>query len=110
MKSFVCVAALLAASVSAYAAAPDAALLKRARAALTRDFNDPYSAVIEGTFFGKADNGSPVLCGTINGKNRMGGYVGRRNFLYMEVTAGKSGLAMIEGDGMYEVAANFCLR
>lgn len=108
MKSFVLIVCA-AATVSALAQQPNTALMQRARGQLTKNLADPYSAVIEGTYFGRAENGSPVLCGTINARNLIGAYTGRRKFLYME-TEPKPGLAMTEGDGMYEVLAKFCAR
>lgn len=72
-------------------------LLDRARAAITKDLLDPYSAVIENVRLVPSAKGSSVICGTINAKNRMGGYVGRQPFLYIDGQSGSKGLGIIGG-------------
>lgn len=51
---------------------------------IVKDFKDPYSAVFEGIYIGKAANGSPVVCGTVNAKNSYGAYTGRKPFYYVK--------------------------
>jgi hypothetical protein len=54
---------------------------------LTRDFFDPYSAKYRSLYFGSQNRS--VVCGEINAKNRMGGYVGYKAFWY-DLTSGAS--------------------
>lgn len=58
-------------------------LIAQAKESLTKDLKDPYSAVFEGIYMGKAANGAPVVCGTINAKNAYGAYTGRKRFYYL---------------------------
>ncbi|MEZ0237666.1 MAG: hypothetical protein ACAH06_06350 [Methylophilaceae bacterium] len=73
----------------------------RAKAAIGRNLKDPYSAVYEGIYFGKTAKGDPVVCGTVNAKNSMGGYTGRKRFYYFredvyEVESGKQPSVILE--------------
>jgi hypothetical protein len=74
----------LALLVAAAPALADDALIAEAKAAVTRGFKDPYSAVFEGLYMGKAANGKPVVCGTVNAKNSYGAFTGRKRFYYFE--------------------------
>lgn len=47
------------------------------------NLNDPDSAKFDSIFQGKEDK---YFCGLVNAKNRMGGYVGMRPFVYQKVT------------------------
>jgi hypothetical protein len=53
------------------------------RERLLRGLNDPESARIRGEFLSLSDGDPPTvsLCGEINAKNRMGGYVGYGRFI-----------------------------
>lgn len=59
-------------------------LVENAKTYIVADFKDPYSAKFEDIFIGRAKNGNPVVCGTVNGKNSYGAYTGRKRFYYME--------------------------
>ena len=58
-----------------------------AKDAVRDQLNDPGSA----KFYEVGSKGS-VTCGLVNAKNRMGGFVGRRGFIF------ENGIARIEGD------------
>jgi hypothetical protein len=51
--------------------------IERSRLAMLRKLSDPDSAR-----WGPIFRSGPVVCGSVNAKNRMGGYVGRRGFVY----------------------------
>lgn len=73
----------------------------RAKAAIGRNLKDPYSAVYEGIYFGRTAKGDPVVCGTVNAKNSMGGYAGRKRFYYftdeyLEIESGKQRSVILE--------------
>jgi hypothetical protein len=57
-------------------------LIAEAKAHIGRNLKDPYSAVYE-VYMGKAANGEPVVCGTVNAKNSYGAYGGRKRFYYL---------------------------
>lgn len=59
-------------------------IFNRARAATGKHLIDPYSAKYEGLRLVETDIGR-VVCGVVNAKNRMGGYVGRSAFVYQEI-------------------------
>jgi hypothetical protein len=52
-----------------------------AKAAMARKLTDPESARFDDLFKVQADSGEAV-CGMVNSKNRMGGYVGATGFIY----------------------------
>lgn len=58
-------------------------LIAEAKEAIGKTLKDPYSAVFEGMYMGKAANGNPVVCGTLNAKNAYGAYTGRKRFYYL---------------------------
>jgi len=60
--------------------ASDLSLHSRAEAAVLADLKDPYTAKVEitGDYARKAER---VVCGTVNAKNALGAYTGRRDFL-----------------------------
>lgn len=61
-----------------------AELIESSKSHIVTDFKDPYSAVFENIFIGRAKNGTPVVCGTVNAKNSYGAYTGRKRFYYMQ--------------------------
>jgi hypothetical protein len=54
--------------------------VNRAKATLTEEFNDPESANFRRLSVTQ-DKAGRTLCGEVNAKNRMGGYVGYRRFI-----------------------------
>lgn len=74
--------AVLALLVSCGVLAADvpADFVDRAKAHLTRNFNDPDSAKYRDLYIGADIDGSPVLCGEVNAKNEMGGMSGFQAF------------------------------
>lgn len=60
-----------------------AAFVVAAQKAVARDFNDPASAQWRDMYVSHNGTESPVLCGEVNAKNRMGAYAGFRPFFYM---------------------------
>jgi hypothetical protein len=107
------------------AGADQAGLRAMGEAALKYQLLDPYSAVIEwspgpfvpvtsitkgGGIFKRTVVSGPALvgCGTVNAKNRMGGYVGRQAF-DVAFQDGKVVLAEMDSDGdPYPATAQFC--
>ena len=90
MKRWLCSAAL-ALSCPVDAVEPDAeagmaALVSQARSAITRDFLDPGAAQFrdEVIYRKLSRDGLPYfsVCGQVNGKNQMGGYVGFKPYHY----------------------------
>jgi hypothetical protein len=85
---------LLLVCVPAFAQVPDD-LLEKAKQSVGKSLKDPYSAVYENITLGKAADGSPVVCGTVNAKNSYGAYGGRKRFYYVknisEIDEGKGG-------------------
>lgn len=77
-------AILLALLLAAPSAQADDALIDAAKRAIGARMFDPYSAQFENITLGATAKGGPVVCGTVNAKNRMGGYVGRRPFWYID--------------------------
>ncbi len=61
------------AAVPGTAAAPEVA---QARALVVYDFFDPSSPLFRNERVYALENGDKVICGEVNGKNRMGAYVG----------------------------------
>lgn len=57
------------------------ALETQAKAVLAKVLFDPYSAVYDGVRIIN-DGRDHLVCGTVNAKNRLGGYVGAKPFLY----------------------------
>ena len=62
----------------------DESIIAEAQETIKSQLKDPYSAVFEGIYMGKTENGAPVVCGTVNAKNSYGGYIGRKNFYYLK--------------------------
>lgn len=95
---------------AALAEQPSKELIARAKAHITRNLLDPYSAVLENLYVTKAKgDGSTVLCGTVNAKNSFGAYIGRKAFYYSDNKKEPAGA--IEGDmplGM--LVATICAR
>lgn len=58
-------------------------LIAEAKQAIGKTLKDPYSAVYEDIYMGKAAHGNPVVCGTLNAKNAYGAYTGRKRFYYL---------------------------
>jgi hypothetical protein len=58
------------------------ALLLLARASIEARLNDPFSAVFDGVSVVSNEQGSEVVCGYVNAKNRLGAYAGRLPFAY----------------------------
>lgn len=54
--------------------------IKAAKRELTKEFLDPDSANFRDTFV-TSSNGSQTLCGEVNAKNKVGGYVGYKAFI-----------------------------
>jgi hypothetical protein len=52
-----------------------------AKAAMSRKLTDPESARFTDLF--KSSGATPVVCGMVNSKNRMGGYGGATGFVYI---------------------------
>jgi hypothetical protein len=52
-----------------------------AKAAMSRKLTDPESARFTDLF--KSNGTTPVMCGMVNSKNRMGGYSGATGFVYI---------------------------
>ncbi|MDO9470956.1 MAG: hypothetical protein Q7J23_09615 [Nitrosomonas sp.] len=85
-------------------------IITDAQEAIKSQLKDPYSAVFDDIYLGKAENGAPVVCGTVNAKNSYGGYTGRKKFYYLD--AAPRPILSIEGESsifsvIYE---SFCLR
>jgi len=99
------VLAVLACS-AAQAAPPSKALVEKARAAITKDLLDPYSARLENLRIAKLKSGDTVLCGTINAKNSFGAYSGRARFFYLPDS--KDPFGAKEGDTMDMLIPTFC--
>lgn len=55
-------------------------LRQEARAVLTYDFFDAQSARFRNETSYRLANGDYVMCGQVNGKNRLGGYIGFTDF------------------------------
>lgn len=101
---------LICAAVSLLAACsnePSKDVVARARAVVSKDFPDPYSAVFENLYLANKDKGYAILCGTVNAKNLLGAYTGRRKFVYFD-EPGKPDAA-IDGSGS-ELPEVFCTR
>ena len=81
--------------------AADEALVDAAKDRLARRLTDPDSVKFRDVFISPRRG---AVCGDINAKNRMGGYVGYRRFI---VAPDKSG---IEEDESYFVEANWEAR
>lgn len=81
-----------------------------AKAAIKRKLTDPESAQFTELFKVQPRNGEAV-CGLVNSKNRMGGYVGARGFFFDQVS--KTGTIMFSGgeDPQYSgpQAAAYCV-
>lgn len=61
----------------------DDTMITEAQEHIKKQLKDPYSAVFENSYIGRADNGAPVVCGTVNAKNSYGAYIGAKKFFYM---------------------------
>jgi hypothetical protein len=72
-------ALLLALALPAVADVPPD-FVDRAKATLTRNFNDPDSAKYRDLYIGADKDGSPVLCGEVNARNGRGGMSGFQAF------------------------------
>jgi hypothetical protein len=82
---------------------PPKDLVERAKKAVTAKFADPYSAVFEDLYLTKAENGDTILCGTVNAKNLVGAYTGRRRFIYIDTKQNAYGA--VEGEEPGELNA-----
>lgn len=60
---------------------PTDGVIAGAKEAVGRSLFDPYSAIYDEVRVHEA-GGTKLVCGTVNAKNRMGGYVGAKPFLY----------------------------
>jgi hypothetical protein len=66
-----------------------------AKAAMSRKLTDPESARFTDLF--KSSGATPVVCGMVNSKNRMGGYAGATGFVY--IPAENLAVLMFNGEG-----------
>jgi hypothetical protein len=81
------------------AAGPDPQFVATAKANVVRDFKDPSSAQWRGLYVSKAGTAAQMLCGEVNAKNSLGGYVGFRRFYAM----GEPLMTTVEGGRNGEV-------
>ncbi|WP_194726252.1 hypothetical protein [Noviherbaspirillum malthae] len=72
------------------------ALVKRGQEAVLEQLKDPDSAKFRNLFSGKYDS---FLCGEVNAKNSMGGYIGFKRFFAAE-SAGN--YVRFEGDSSFD--------
>lgn len=94
---------------TSFLALANESIIADAQEAIKSQLKDPYSAVFEDIYLGKAENGAPVVCGTVNAKNSYGGYTGKKKFYYLN--AAPKPILSIEGESsifsvIYE---SFCL-
>jgi hypothetical protein len=75
---------------------------------MARKLTDPESARFDDLFRVQSDSGEAV-CGMVNSKNRMGGYVGATGFIY-EKNLNRATLMFSGGnDPDYTPAAAYCI-
>jgi hypothetical protein len=82
----------------------DAQLIDDSKAAMRASLFDPTSATFEDLRVVKHDQDRRIVCGSVNAKNRLGGYVGRRPFLYNGYAA------VIYGDAETSTEVDVTLR
>lgn len=86
---------------------------ERGKELVSREFLDPSSAQFRDLKVGRVENGNAlpnfqatsggkVLCGDVNAKNRLGGYVGFRPFI-VDINSGRVELAPQVEPGMMEI-------
>lgn len=85
-------------------------LIAEAKESIKNQLKDPYSAVFENIYIGRAANGAPVVCGTVNAKNSYGAYVGRQAFYYHNLLKKRG--AEIDGNNpaFHILFEAFCLK
>jgi hypothetical protein len=108
MKKFVVVAAVLA-GVMAATYSYRAYLIHELRKPVLAKLSDPDSAQFKDEhYFGNWTTKDAILCGRINAKNMMGGYVGYRPFAAFETTAfiGDGDILDESTEAMCEVQGN----
>jgi len=83
MKTLISVVCFLLVMVgNACAATNDRAVIEAAKKAISVQLKDPYSAKFEGIYVKSMEDGSPIVCGTVNAKNSYGAYGGMKEFYY----------------------------
>jgi hypothetical protein len=60
----------------------ESSLIESAKTSVRSGLFDPYSAQFEDLTVARNTNGGEFVCGFVNAKNKMGGYVGRAPFVY----------------------------
>lgn len=58
------------------------ALVQEVIVKIRRELNDPDSAIFESVTISPLTRSGVAVCGSVNAKNRMGGYAGFRDFFY----------------------------
>ncbi|MCW2200427.1 hypothetical protein M2227_002517 [Bradyrhizobium elkanii] len=82
LSMFILFEALGGSSISQSLRALESRNVKNAKATVSKSLFDPYSAQYEDVREINTDVGA-MVCGLVNAKNRMGGYVGRKPFYYL---------------------------
>ncbi|MGY4312852.1 hypothetical protein [Bradyrhizobium sp. JR3.5] len=88
-------------------ASPDSANVKSAKTQLGKFLFDPYSAQYEDIREIKTEIGA-MVCGLVNAKNRMGGYVGRKPFYYMAINGEVAVIRNNSDAFVYSSFAKYC--
>ena len=73
-------AGVTASAIAANKTVSAAEAVKRAKEAVTRDFNDPVSVQWKNVYLNRKPDGEYVVCGSLNAKNLYGAYTGFRYF------------------------------
>lgn len=93
------------------------AFRENAQAAVLSGFFDPGAAIVEWPYGFIYGSWKPVLqgriegywtCGRVNGKNRMGGYVGSRSFVVVLSSAGQPIFNEVGDGGTYDFVSGQC--
>ncbi|MFK4726434.1 hypothetical protein ABIE89_007534 [Bradyrhizobium niftali] len=94
-------------SVTPRLAAFESRNVKNAKARISDSLFDPYSAKFEEVREIQTEAGA-MVCGVVNAKNKMGGYVGRKPFYYVALS-GNVGVIRNNSDAfVYSSFAKYC--
>jgi hypothetical protein len=83
-----------------------------AKALLQRKMIDPESARFTDVYSFQTPNEGEIVCGLVNSKNRMGGYVGNKGFIYEKALNRATIMATGDSDPDYsmQAAAAYCVH